>query len=104
MVEYISRKYFLTEEEFELETYFNQQLVDLLNDKYGNHSLELFGASTYQNDYASIFFEYWRSFLTVKKIIEEHNNDIFSVFESYHEWNRANKDTTLLEWFNITEE
>lgn len=104
MVEYISRKYFLTEEEFELETYFNQQLVDLLNDKYGNHSLEMFGASTYQNDYASIFFEYWRSFLTVKKIIEEHNNDIFSVFESYHEWNRANNDTTLLEWFNITEE
>lgn len=99
MVEYISRTFFLTKQEFELETYYNQQLVNLLKDKYGNHSLEEFGASTYQGDYASIFFEYWRSFLTVKQIIESYNNDIRAVFDSYHKWNESNDKKTLLEWF-----
>lgn len=101
MVEYISRSYFLTKEEFELESYYNQQLVNLLKDKYGNHSLEEFGSSTYQGDYASIFFEYWRSFLAIKQIIESYNNDIHAVFDSYHKWNEANNGKTLLEWFNI---
>lgn len=101
IVEYISRSFFLTKEEFELESYYNQQLVNLLKEKYGNHSLEEFGSSTYQGDYASIFFEYWRSFLAIKQIIESYNNDIHAVFDSYHKWNEANDVKTLLELFNI---
>lgn len=99
MVEYISRSYFLTKDEFELEAYYNQQLVNLLKYKYGNHSLEEFGTSTYKGDYASIFFEYWRSFFTVKQIIEAYNNDIHAVIDSYHKWNESNDKKTLLEWF-----
>ena len=70
MVEYISRKYFLTEEEFQAEKICNQSLVELFQKKYGWHSLNDFGSSTYDKNYASIFYEYWRSFLTIDKLVE----------------------------------
>lgn len=101
MVEYISRRYFLTQAEFEAEAYINQQLVVLLRDQYGDHSLEEFGKSTYEGDFASIFFEYWRSFLTIKQIIENHDGDIHAVFRSYHKWNETASTKTLLEWFGV---
>ena len=101
MVEYISRQYFLTEEEFEAEVRVNRQLVDLLKERYGNHSLEQFGKSTYEGDYASIFFEYWRSFLAVKQIVEDYKGDIKAVFASYHRWNEECNGQTLLEWFDV---
>ena len=70
MVEYISRKYFFTDEEFRVEKACNQSLVELFQKKHGWHSLNDFGTSTYQGNYASIFYEYWRSFLTVDKLVE----------------------------------
>lgn len=101
MVEYISRKYFLTEGEFAAEVENNRRIVSLLEGRYGAHSLEEFGASTYDGDYASIFFEYWRSFLAVNAIVQRHCGDVRSVFESYHEWNRSNSGMTLLKWFGL---
>lgn len=97
VVEYISRKYFLTEDEFELELENNQKLVDLYSDKYGKHSLEAFGAQTYQGDYASIFFEYWRSLLQLTTIIKAFEGDIHAVFSYYHKWDK--KSMSLTEWF-----
>lgn len=101
MAEYISRRYFLTEEEFEAEEKINRQLVNLLKDRYGTHSLEQFGKSTYEGDYASIFFEYWRSFLAVKQIVEDYNGDVKAVFALYHRWNEECNGQTLLEWFDV---
>lgn len=101
MVEYISRRYFLSEEEFEAEAKVNRQLVDLLKERYGNHSLEQFGEATYEGDYASIFFEYWRSFLAVKQIVEDYNGNVRAVFESYHKWAGDNNGQTLIEWFDV---
>lgn len=101
MVEYISRRYFFSKEEFDAEVQVNQELVDLLKERYGKHSLEQFGEATYEGDYASIFFEYWRSFLAVKQIVEDYNNDIRAVFESYHKWAKNNNGQTLIEWFDV---
>lgn len=101
MVEYISRRFFLTAEEFDAEADINQLLVELLASRYGKHSLEKFGASTYEGDYASIFFEYWRSFLAVKGLIDNAQGCIHDVFQSYHEWNRAGTSQTLAQWFGI---
>ena len=101
MVEYISRRYFLSAEEFEAESEINRLLVDLLKSRYGTHSLEEFGKATYTGDYASIFFEYWRSFLAVKSIIDKHQGNIHSVFQSYHEWNQASGSQSLTQWFGI---
>lgn len=101
MVEYISRKYFLTREEFDAEAEINRLLVELLDEGYGNHSLEEFGAATYEGDYASIFFEYWRSFLAVKKIIDSHGGNIHTVFQSYHRWIREQTGQNLAQWFGL---
>jgi len=101
MVEYISRRYFLSAAEFEAEAEINQLLVDLLKARYGNQSLEEFGASTYAGDYASIFFKYWRSFLAVKSIIDTHQGNLQSVFRAYHKWNQASTGQSLIQWFGI---
>lgn len=99
MAEYISRRYFLTEQEFAEEAEINQLLVDALRERYGRHSLENFGQATYEGDYAGIFYEYWRSFLAIKRITERHGGDLKSVFTSYHQWNAEGGRQTLLEWF-----
>lgn len=80
MAEYISRRYFLTEEEFRREAEINRHLVRLHKPRYGNHSLEDFGRETYAGDYASIFFEYWRSFLAVSELVEVCGGDIHRTF------------------------
>lgn len=101
MAEYISRRYFLTDAEYEREYRCNLTLVELLKERYGDHSLEDFGAATYEGDYASIFFEYWRSFLAVHQIVENHSGDVKAVFDSYHRWSETKHQTTLLDWFGV---
>ena len=98
MVEYISRKYFFTDEGFRVEKACNQSLVELFQKKHGWHSLNDFGTSTYQGNYASIFYEYWRSFLTVDKLVENLGS-VQAVFDSYHRWANTDKTLPLLDWF-----
>lgn len=102
MAEYISRKYFLSEDEFEQELQINSALVDLYQIHHGNNSLEEFGRATYKTDHATIFYEYWRSFLAINQIVESFGGDIDAVFQSYHEWNQSSSKLTLSEWFNIS--
>ena len=102
MVEYISRRYFLTAEEFAAEARVNRQLVALLQGRCGGHSLEEFGAATYQGDYAGIFFEYWRSFLAVADIVERFHGSVPEVFRSYHRWNDSGRGVTLEAWFRTS--
>lgn len=98
MVEYIRRKYFFTDEEFRVEKACNQSLVELFQKKHGWHSLNDFDTSTYQGNYASIFYEYWRSFLTVDKLVENLGS-VQTVFDSYHRWANTDKTLPLLDWF-----
>lgn len=101
MCEYISRAYFLTGREFAQEARINALLVALLRERYGNHSLEDFGAAVYRGDYAGLFFEYWRSFLAVQKIVERFGGDIQAVFREYHRWYREGSGKALVEWFAV---
>lgn len=103
MVEYISRRYFLTANEFSRAHENNLILVNALRSKYGKHSLDEFGAATYEGDLASIFFEYWRSYLAVHAIVDDHNGDIHKVFASYQDWYSRRNDISLLEWFGVEE-
>lgn len=102
MCEYISRKYFLSDAQFEEEAHINTLLVEAFRERYGKHSLEEFGAATYQEDYASIFYEYWRSFLAVKEIVERFDGDILAVFREYQKWYHSHDEKTLSEWFQIS--
>ena len=99
MAEYISRRYFLTEQEFQKETEINHMLVQLHAERYGNHSIEAFGAETYAGDYASIFFEYWRAFLAVKDIVDAYDGNIKRVFQIYHQWCVTESGMSLSAWF-----
>lgn len=101
MCEYISRKFFLTDSEFEEAAAVNALLVEMFRKRHGDHSLEEFGSETYKGDYAGIFFEYWRSFLAVRKIIEQFNGNILAVFESYHQWFYGGCTVPLSKWFHL---
>ncbi|WP_369350774.1 elongation factor Tu [Streptococcus hillyeri] len=100
MVEYISRRYFLTETEFEAEKSVNQELVALYQEKYGWHSLSEFGQKTYEGSYAAIFYEYWRSFLAIDQLVEKLGT-VQAIFASYHDWSESKAKQSLLEWFGI---
>jgi len=100
MAEYISRRYFLTEQEFEEEAQINQSLVSLFEARCGTHSLEQFGSATYEEDAASIFYEYWRSFLAVAGLVREHGS-VEAAFASYHRWHEEGGRQTLAQWFHL---
>ena len=100
MAEYIGRRYFLTEEAFAAEARIDRLLVELLEPRYGGHPLEDFGASTYEGDYASIFFEYWRSFLAVEELVRR-SGGVREVFRSYRQWSAEGRGRTLEEWFGL---
>lgn len=103
MVEYISRTFFLSEEEFREEAEINNLLVELLRPRYGSRPLEAFGSETYKGDYAGIFFEYWRSYLAVSDLLHRFG-DIQKVFDSYHQWcTTALDQCSLSDWFGINE-
>lgn len=100
MVEYISRRYFLTDEEYIREKQINRQLVQLFQSKNGYHHLSQFGQATYDRDYASIFYEYWRSFLAIDLLVESFGT-VEDVFYSYHDWNVQGRPVDLLTWFQL---
>ena len=101
MCEYISRRFFLTEQEFDEEARINALLVAHYSAHNRVHSLEDFSVSTYKGNYSDIFFAYWRSFLAVKKIIDAYNGDIHTVFVSYHEWFYSGCSIPLSQWFRL---
>lgn len=100
MVEYIGRRYFLTAAGFAEEARMNRILVDLLWDRFGGGSLEDFGASTYTEGFAGIFFAYWRSFLAVSALVERFGS-VEAVFQSYRQWGGQGSPQTLTDWFQI---
>ncbi len=102
MCEYLSRKYLLCDTEFEQITNVETELVGLFKNKYGNHSLEEFGSDSYQGSLTSIMFDYWRSFLAVKYLVEEKaNHDPKQVFKDYHNWYNGGKSKPLIEYFQL---
>ncbi len=99
MVEYISRKYFLTEDEFAKEKEISQMLVSLLTPRYGSHSLADFGANTYKDEIGSIFFDYHRSFLAIDALVTRLGS-VMEIFQAYHRWSKEKTDS-LVDWFEV---
>lgn len=100
MVEYIGRRYFLTNDEFTAQAEADRLLVELLEPQYGDYPLERFGMETYKQDFAGIFFDYRRSFLAIQKLVETHGSET-AVFSAYHSWYDSSKDKTLAQWFQL---
>jgi hypothetical protein len=99
---YLPRKILLNEKEFNEVTNVETELVETFKDQYGNHSLEEFGSSSYQGSLSEIMFDYWRSYLTVKFLVEEWaEHDVQSVFDAYHQWDRMGRRETLTAYFGV---
>ncbi|WP_404456522.1 hypothetical protein [Oceanobacillus kapialis] len=102
MCEYLPRKFLLDEDEFTSISVVEEELVDMFKAKYGDHSLEAFGSTSYQGSLTSIMFDYWRSFLAIKYLVEDRaNDDMKQVFREYHRWHEEGRKVTLLEHFGI---
>lgn len=100
MVEYISRKWFLTDSEFDAEAQANRQLAELLDSRYGGHPLEDFGAHLKTGDHAGLFFDYWRAFLTVSQAVDACGG-VLAALQSCRRWSEAETGKTLAEWFGL---
>ena len=102
---YLPRKIMLSEKDFNDITHIETELVEVFKDEYGNHSIENFGSSSYQGSLPSIMFDYWRSYLAVKFLVEVRaNNDIKQVFNEYHRWDREGRKVPLTEYFQLDAE
>ncbi len=72
MVEYISRKELLSGVEFEEKAEIERLLVDLLSPRFSKDNL-VPGSG---EDYADIFFSYWRGFLAAQKRVAAFGGDV----------------------------
>lgn len=99
---YLPRKIMLSEKDFNEITNAETELVEVFKDQYGDHLLENFGSSSYRGSLSSIMFDYWRSYLAVKFLVEVRaNNDVKLVFDEYHKWDKEGRKVTLTEYFQI---
>lgn len=102
MCDYLARKTLLTEKEFDEISSVEAQLVEIFYDKYGNRSLDEFGSESYQGSLTSIMYDYWRSFLTVKFLVEVRaNEDVATVFKQYHQWHNEGRSVPLTQYFGL---
>ena len=88
VVEYISRKYFLSASEFEEEVRINRKLVELYEQTHPQRPVTQFGDS---KDYAAIFYDYWRAFLIIMTAVCQCGGDVLTVLLRY-----ANNPSLLL--------
>ena len=79
MVEYISRKYFLSDEEYKFQKEINMEIVGLYEMAHGERPLSDFGKYADDNDLATVYYDYWKAFLEIDRIVQARNGDILSV-------------------------
>lgn len=102
MCDYIARKNLLNPEDFEIITNVELAIVAYYKDLYGNRSIDEFGTSSYINELSSIMYDYSRSFLTVKHLVEEqNNNNPIEVFKQYKQWYETGRKEPLSTFFNV---
>ncbi|MBQ9265230.1 MAG: elongation factor Tu [Clostridia bacterium] len=80
LVEYISRKYFLSASEFEDEVRINKKLVELYEQSHPQRPIALFGDS---KDYATIYYDYWRAFIKIMEAVDHCGGDELTVLLRY---------------------
>ncbi|TFE00855.1 collagenase [Jeotgalibacillus sp. R-1-5s-1] len=100
MCEYLPRKLMLGDEEFEKTTSVEKHLVEAFQDDYGHRPLDDFGTASYDASLASIFFDYRRSYLLVKHLVEGvYQGNIQAVFADYKEWYFGDRKQSLTSFF-----
>ncbi|WP_042477509.1 hypothetical protein [Bacillus ndiopicus] len=103
MCEYLSQKLTLSAEQYEELVAVESEMIELFQKKYGQHSLDKFGAGSYEaTSLTAIMINYWRSSKAIKYIVEDcHGGDIHKVFALYHEWDKTGRHIPLTEYFGV---
>lgn len=102
MCEYLPRKLILNEVAFNKIANVESELVKMFKNTYGHHSIDAFGEASYHGNLTSIMFDYWRSFLAVKYLVEEQaNHDVKQVFKAYQEWHTNGRKEPLSVYIGI---
>ena len=102
MCDYIARKNLMTPESFETIAKVENAIVAYYYKEYGSRSIDEFGTGSYVEDLSSIMFDYCRSFLTIKHLVEEKaNNNPLEVLNKYNEWCKADSKESLSTYFNV---
>lgn len=92
---YLPRKLLMSDAYFEEITAIEQQMVEAFKETYGHHLLDDFGSGSYAESLSSIMFDYWRSYLKVKEIVDKNEGDIRKVFKLYHDWDKSGRTIPL---------
>lgn len=99
---YLPRKLLLTEKEFKEISDTEWKLVNEFADKYGEHSIDQFGSASYRESLTSIMYDYWRSYLIVKYLVEvTADGNISTIFNQYQKWHMEGCLIPLSEYFKI---
>lgn len=96
---YLPRKFCLSEAEFQKITDIEQSLVNCFIEEYGAHSLDEFGIASYKASISSIMFDYWRSYIKVKSLVEHADGNIQHIFSLYEEWHEKGRKIPLTKYF-----
>lgn len=96
---YLPRKYCLTQDQFEEITFIEQQLVNTFTQDYGHNDLDNFGSMSYLGSLSSVMFDYWRSYLKVKYLVDKLDGDIRGVFKLYKKWHEQGRIISLVQYF-----
>ena len=101
MAEYISRRYFLSPDEYTRAAEIGSTFIALRDNDRIAPSLENFTYGTYADaSIGRIFYWYWRSFFAVEKIVDRYQGDLCAVFSSLDAWDKT-KSTTASRWFGL---
>lgn len=101
MAFYLPRKYLLSDEEFKDIYHVEKKLFQVLNSKYGNHSILEFGKGEIEKSIPSMMFDYWRSFLLVNYLIENKFVDDMDFFEQYNKFFPKRREVSFEEYFGV---
>ncbi|WP_433750657.1 hypothetical protein [Falsibacillus pallidus] len=99
---YLPRRLLLSEKEFNEITFIENTLVETFKDQFGNHSLNEFGKCAYEGTLTSIMFDYWRSYLAVKDLVDKQKDkNPLVLFSEYKSWHDHGRKTPLTEYFHV---
>ncbi len=102
MCDYLSRRYLLSNAAFEEISSVELAAVNYYKAQFGNTSIDEFGTSTYEKPITNIMFEYKRSFLTIKFLVEERaGGDPLVLFSEYHNWHDQGRKKPLADYFQV---
>ncbi|MGX1265683.1 hypothetical protein RKD55_003487 [Rossellomorea marisflavi] len=98
---YIPRKVMLPEEKFKSIMKVEACLIDRYKEEYGDCTLDRFGeCHGEESEYASAFYDYWRSTLVVDALINRYcDQRVEKLIDYYREWANGSKTSNLQTYF-----